>query len=249
MDNYMDNMDRLVDRMDGHGRGYDDDMPMDDVRGGRYSAPRGRMDYGEPDDYGYGRAPRQPASSVGRKDLDELGRAVVSAQRKLSDGQSELLESMRREMGESFKEQGQNQELKKKKIYKKFMKPQNQNQNQKPNLDQELKKKLSKKRKKYNIQITINITKLKTLKIIILIEFQLLLIKDQEILLEVHLKKLLSKNKLSLILVKEENFILNNQPKLLLEEMQEENQLKQKPKDQILLQELYQLNLEKKEKK
>ena len=54
MDNFMD---RLVDRMDGQGRGYDDDMPMDDVRGGRYSGPRGRMDYGEPDDYGYGRAP------------------------------------------------------------------------------------------------------------------------------------------------------------------------------------------------
>ena len=104
MDNFMD---RLVDRMDGQGRGYDDDMPMDDVRGGRYSAPRGRMDYGEPDDYGYGRAPRQSAPSVGRKDLDELGRAVVSAQRKLSDGQSEKLDAIRRGMDDGFREQGQ----------------------------------------------------------------------------------------------------------------------------------------------
>ena len=65
------------------------------------------MDYGEPDDYGYGRAPRQSAPSVGRKDLDELGRAVVSAQRKLADGQAESIEAVRRGMDEGFKEQGQ----------------------------------------------------------------------------------------------------------------------------------------------
>ncbi len=104
MDNFMD---RLVDRVDGQGRGYDDDMPMDDVRGGRYSGPRGRMDYGEPDDYGYGRAPRQSTPSVGRKDLDELGRAVVSAQRKLADGQAEAIDAVHRGMDEGFREQSQ----------------------------------------------------------------------------------------------------------------------------------------------
>ena len=106
MDNFMD---RLVDRMDGQGRGYDDDMPMDDMRGGRYSAPRReRMDYGEPDDYGYGRPSRQPAApSVGRKDLEELGRAVISSQKKITDRQGETLENVQREINEGFREQSQ----------------------------------------------------------------------------------------------------------------------------------------------
>ena len=109
MDNFMD---RLVDRMDGQGRGYDDDMPMDDMRGSRYSAPRGRMDYGEPEDYGYGgRASRQPAPapmpSIGRKDLEELGRAVVTEQKNLSDRQAGALDAINRGMNDGFKEQGQ----------------------------------------------------------------------------------------------------------------------------------------------
>ncbi len=114
MDNFMD---RLVDRMDGQGRGYDDDMPMDDGRMGRYSAPRGRMDYGEPEDFGYSRPPRQPAAapvppmpsmpSIGRKDLEELGRAVVTEQKNLSDRQAGTLEAIGRGMNEGFKEQGQ----------------------------------------------------------------------------------------------------------------------------------------------
>lgn len=105
MDNFMD---RLVDRMDGQGRRYDDDMSMDD-REPRYSSPRGRMEFSEPDDYGYGRQPqpRQSAPSVGRKDLEELGRAVISAQKKISDGQGETLEAVHREVGEGFREQGQ----------------------------------------------------------------------------------------------------------------------------------------------
>lgn len=105
MDNFMD---RLVDRMDGQGRGYDE-MPMDD-RDSRYSSPRGRMDYGEPDDYGFGGGygrqsqPRQQAApSVGRKDLEELGRAVISAQKKISDAQGETLD----EVNKGVKEQGQ----------------------------------------------------------------------------------------------------------------------------------------------
>ncbi len=105
MDNFMD---RLVDRMDGQGRGYDDDMPMDDGRGGgRYSAPRSRMDYGEPDDYGYGRAPRQSAPSIGRKDLEELGRAVISSQKKITDRQGEILDAVQRDVNEGFKDQSQ----------------------------------------------------------------------------------------------------------------------------------------------
>ena len=103
MDNFMD---RLVDRMDGQGRGYDDDMPMDDGRG-RYSAPRNRMDYGEPDDYGYGRASRQPAPSVGRKDLEELGRAVISSQKKITDRQGETLDGIQKEISDGFREQSQ----------------------------------------------------------------------------------------------------------------------------------------------
>ena len=110
MDNFMD---RLVDRMDGQGRRYDDEMPMDD-RDNRYSAPRGRMDYREPDDYGYGGGygrqsqPRQEAvSSIGRKDLEELGRAVISAQKKISDGQGETLDAVHKNVSEGFREQGQ----------------------------------------------------------------------------------------------------------------------------------------------
>ncbi|MBQ9607163.1 MAG: hypothetical protein IJV16_08320 [Lachnospiraceae bacterium] len=103
MDNFMD---RLVDRMDGQGRRYDDDMPMDD-RDSRYSAPRGRMEFSEPDDYGYGRQPRQSAPSVGRKDLEELGRAVISAQKKISDGQGETLDAVHRDVSEGFREQSQ----------------------------------------------------------------------------------------------------------------------------------------------
>lgn len=103
MDNFMD---RLVDRMDGQGRRYDDDMSMDD-REPRYSAPRGRMEFSEPDDYGYGRQPRQSAPSIGRKDLEELGRAVISAQKKISDGQGETLESVHKNVSEGFREQGQ----------------------------------------------------------------------------------------------------------------------------------------------
>lgn len=103
MDNFMD---RLVDRMDGQGRGYDDDMPMDDGRGGRYSSPRGRMDYGE-DDFGYGRPSRQSAPSVGRKDLEELGRAVISSQKKIIDGQGEAIDAIHRGMNDGFRDQSQ----------------------------------------------------------------------------------------------------------------------------------------------
>ena len=134
MDNFMD---RLVDRMDGQGRRYDDDMSMDDGRDPRYSAPRGRMsmDYGEPDDYGYGRPGRQPGmqpgmsqgmpqmsgmqqgmsqgmqmqqgSSVGRKDLEELGRAVISAQKKIMESQGDTLDAIGKEVSEGFREQSQ----------------------------------------------------------------------------------------------------------------------------------------------
>ena len=103
MDNFMD---RLVDRMDGQGRRYDDDMSMDD-REPRYPSPRGRMEFSEPDDYGYGRQPRQTsAPSIGRKDLEELGRAVISAQKKISDGQGDTLEAVHREVNEGFRDQG-----------------------------------------------------------------------------------------------------------------------------------------------
>ena len=109
MDNFMD---RLVDRMDGQGRRYDDDMSMDDRCSG-YSQPRGRMDYGEPDDYGYGGGygrqpqPRQSAPSIGRKDLEELGRAVISAQKKISDGQGEVLDEVHKGVRDGFRDQGE----------------------------------------------------------------------------------------------------------------------------------------------
>ncbi|MBQ9443479.1 MAG: hypothetical protein IJU43_04175 [Lachnospiraceae bacterium] len=108
MDNFMD---RLVDRMDGQGRRYEDDMPMDD-RDPRYSSPRGRMDYGEPDDFGFGGGygrqsqPRpQAAPSVGRKDLEELGRAVIEAQKKITDRQGETLDEVSKGVKEGFQKQ------------------------------------------------------------------------------------------------------------------------------------------------
>ncbi|MCR5773499.1 MAG: hypothetical protein K6G42_00305 [Lachnospiraceae bacterium] len=103
MDNFMD---RLVDRMDGQGRRYDDDMPMDD-RESRYASSRGRMDYGDADDYGYGRQSRQSAPSLGRKDLEDLGRAVITAQKKNLENQGEALDAVYKGVNEGFKEQGQ----------------------------------------------------------------------------------------------------------------------------------------------
>ena len=92
MDNFMD---RLVERMNDRDQGYEADMPQDE---GRYSsAPRGRMEYNEPDDgYGYGRPQRTSAPSVGRRDLEELGRAVISAQKKISDSQTAAIDSQGR---------------------------------------------------------------------------------------------------------------------------------------------------------
>ena len=110
MDNFMD---RLVERMNDREPGYDEERPSADE--GRYSsAPRGRMDYAEPDDsYGYGRPQRSGgAPSVGRRDLEELGRAVISAQKKMSDDHNGVLESMKgalvdqaKGLDEGFKEQ------------------------------------------------------------------------------------------------------------------------------------------------
>ncbi len=92
MDNFMD---RLVERMNDRDQGYGEDIPQDE---GRYSsAPRGRMEYNEPDDgYGYGRPQRAAAaSSVGRRDLEELGRAVISAQKKISDNQTAAIDEQK----------------------------------------------------------------------------------------------------------------------------------------------------------
>ena len=91
MDNFMD---RLVERMNDRDQGYEADMPQDE---GRYSsAPRGRMEYNEPDDgYGYGRPQRTSAPSVGRRDLEELGRAVISAPKKISDSQTAAIDEQK----------------------------------------------------------------------------------------------------------------------------------------------------------
>ncbi|MCR5747089.1 MAG: hypothetical protein K6G03_05225 [Lachnospiraceae bacterium] len=108
MDNFMD---RLVERMNDRDTGYEDNMQQDNYSSGS----RGRMDYREPDDgYGYGRSQRTTAPSVGRRDLEELGRAVISAQKKISDNQTTSIEALKsalvdqaKGLDEGFKEQDQ----------------------------------------------------------------------------------------------------------------------------------------------
>ncbi len=133
MDNFMD---RLVERMNDRGHGPDSDMPGSDNRfsgsDNRYSGGD-RMDYsGQDDSYGYGRSQRQSAPSIGRRDLDELGRAIISAQKQMADNQSgqlsdnaRMIDAMRgalldqaKGLDEGFKEQNEKIDASAEKILK-----------------------------------------------------------------------------------------------------------------------------------
>ena len=97
MDNFMD---RLVERMNTQDRGFDGDGQgsYGGRRGGYDSRSGGRMDYPEDDGFGYGRQSGGSSSGVGRKDLEELGRAIISAQKKIADDQGDRLSDSARTM-------------------------------------------------------------------------------------------------------------------------------------------------------